>query len=40
MKHMKDIQINKGFNYQKLMNGSSEVNKQEFFTVINSFQCG
>ena len=40
MKHMKDIQINKGFNYQKLMNDSSEVNKQEFFTVINSFQCG
>ncbi|MEJ6795960.1 MAG: DUF3822 family protein [Flavobacteriales bacterium] len=40
MKHMKDVQINKGFNYQKLMSGSSEVNKQEFFTVINSFQCG
>tara|TARA_B100000768_G_scaffold86365_1_gene81407 strand:+ start:24394 stop:25188 length:795 start_codon:yes stop_codon:yes gene_type:complete len=40
MKHIKDIQINKGFNYQKLLNDSSDVNKQEFFTVINSFQCG
>lgn len=37
--YIRDIQINKGLNYQKLERGSAEVNKQEFFTVINSYQC-
>ncbi len=37
--YIKDVQLNKGFRYQKVNSDYSNVPKQKFFSIINSFQC-